>query len=75
MICVLMTFNNYQLQCIALLWTLLKQSPEAGRTTIQKCVIACPSTLVKNWANELSMSIYSAYMVSNADSICSQMVG
>ncbi|PGH32714.1 DNA repair and recombination protein RAD54 and RAD54-like protein [[Emmonsia] crescens] len=41
------------LQCIALLWTLLKQSPEAGRTTIQKCVIACPSTLVKNWANEL----------------------
>ncbi|PGH00325.1 hypothetical protein AJ79_08256 [Helicocarpus griseus UAMH5409] len=41
------------LQCIALLWTLLKQSPEAGKTTIQKCVIACPSTLVKNWANEL----------------------
>ncbi|OAX82355.1 hypothetical protein ACJ72_03289 [Emergomyces africanus] len=41
------------LQCITLLWTLLKQSPEAGKTTIQKCVIACPSTLVKNWANEL----------------------
>ncbi|QSS51123.1 DNA repair and recombination protein RAD54 [Histoplasma capsulatum var. duboisii H88] len=40
------------LQCITLLWTLLKQSPEAGKTTIQKCIIACPSTLVKNWANE-----------------------
>ncbi|KAJ6189762.1 Rad54 N-terminal [Penicillium mononematosum] len=41
------------LQCIALMWTLLKQSSEAGKTTIQKCVIACPSSLVGNWANEL----------------------
>lgn len=41
------------LQCITLMWTLLKQSPEAGKKTIQKCVIACPSSLVKNWANEL----------------------
>lgn len=41
------------LQCITLMWTLLKQSPEAGKSTIQKCVIACPSSLVKNWANEL----------------------
>jgi DNA repair and recombination RAD54-like protein len=41
------------LQCIALMWTLLKQSPEAGKPTIQKCVIACPSSLVRNWANEL----------------------
>ncbi|KAL9100059.1 MAG: hypothetical protein Q9163_004517 [Psora crenata] len=41
------------LQCIALMWTLLKQSSEAGKTTIQKCVIACPSSLVRNWANEL----------------------
>ncbi|KAI9822306.1 MAG: DNA-dependent ATPase protein rad54 [Pycnora praestabilis] len=41
------------LQCIALMWTLLKQSPDAGKSTIQKCVIACPSTLVRNWANEL----------------------
>ncbi|OJJ73242.1 hypothetical protein ASPBRDRAFT_53463 [Aspergillus brasiliensis CBS 101740] len=29
------------------------QSPEAGLTTIQKCIIACPSSLVGNWANEL----------------------
>jgi DNA repair and recombination RAD54-like protein len=41
------------LQCIALMWTLLKQAPDAGKTTIQKCVIACPSSLVQNWANEL----------------------
>lgn len=41
------------LQCITLMWTLLKQSPDAGKTTIQKCVIACPSSLVRNWANEL----------------------
>ena len=41
------------LQCIALMWTLLKQSPEAGKSAIQKCVITCPSSLVHNWANEL----------------------
>ena len=41
------------LQCITLMWTLLKQSQEAGKSTIQKCVIACPSSLVRNWANEL----------------------
>ncbi|KAF2835065.1 DNA repair protein, SNF2 family [Patellaria atrata CBS 101060] len=41
------------LQCITLMWTLLKQSPDAGKSTIQKCVITCPSSLVKNWANEL----------------------
>jgi hypothetical protein len=45
-----------KLQCITLMWTLLKQSPEAGKTTVQKCVIACPSTLVRNWANELGKS-------------------
>jgi len=42
------------LQCIALLWTLLKQSPHPGKSTIEKCIIACPASLVKNWANELS---------------------
>jgi DNA repair and recombination protein RAD54 and RAD54-like protein len=41
------------LQCIALMWTLLKQSPKAGKSTIQKCIVACPASLVKNWANEL----------------------
>ncbi|EPQ58080.1 hypothetical protein GLOTRDRAFT_36023 [Gloeophyllum trabeum ATCC 11539] len=42
------------LQCIALLWTLIKQSPRAGKGTIEKCIIACPASLVKNWANELT---------------------
>lgn len=42
------------LQCIALLWTLLKQSPRSGKGTLEKCIIACPSSLVKNWANELA---------------------
>ncbi|KAG8926713.1 DNA-dependent ATPase protein rad54 [Tulasnella sp. 417] len=40
------------LQCIALMWTLLKQSPRAGKGTIEKCIIVCPSSLVRNWANE-----------------------
>ena len=41
------------LQCIALLWTLLKQSPQGSvKGTIQKAVIVCPSSLVRNWANE-----------------------
>ena len=41
------------LQCITLLWTLLKQSPDPGKSTIQKAIVACPSSLVGNWANEL----------------------
>ncbi|KAJ3038307.1 DNA-dependent ATPase protein rad54 [Rhizophlyctis rosea] len=41
------------LQCITLLWTLLRQSPYPGKSTIDKAIIACPSSLVKNWANEL----------------------
>lgn len=41
------------LQCITLMWTLLKQSPDAGKSSIQKAIVACPSSLVRNWANEL----------------------
>ncbi|KAI8977941.1 P-loop containing nucleoside triphosphate hydrolase protein [Pilobolus umbonatus] len=40
------------LQCITLVWTLLQQSPVAGKPTINKAIITCPSSLVKNWANE-----------------------
>jgi DNA repair and recombination protein RAD54 and RAD54-like protein len=39
------------------MWTLLKQSPDAGKPTIQKCVIACPSSLVRNWADELGKCV------------------
>jgi DNA repair and recombination protein RAD54 and RAD54-like protein len=48
------------LQCIALLWTLIKQSPQPGKPTIDKSIIACPSSLVKNWANELGTLLLSA---------------
>lgn len=41
------------LQCLALMWTLLKQSPR-GKRTIEKCIIVCPSSLVRNWANEIT---------------------
>lgn len=41
------------LQCIALLWTLLRQSPIPHKPTIDKVIIACPASLVRNWANEL----------------------
>lgn len=53
------------LQCIALLWTLLKQSPRSGKGTLEKCIIACPSSLVKNWANELgtSVSVYAPWQL------------
>lgn len=35
------------------MWTLLKQSPIAGKPTIDKAIVVCPSSLVRNWANEL----------------------
>ncbi|BAP71391.1 DNA repair and recombination protein RAD54 [Kluyveromyces marxianus] len=40
------------LQCLALMWTMLKQGPQ-GRRSIDKCIIVCPSSLVNNWANEI----------------------
>lgn len=40
------------LQCLTLMWTLLRQSPR-GKKTIEKCIIVCPSSLVRNWANEI----------------------
>lgn len=42
------------MQCITLLWTLLRQSEIPGKAAIEKAIIACPSSLVKNWANELN---------------------
>eukprot|EP00117_Sycon_ciliatum_P011307 scpid41895/ scgid12842/ DNA repair and recombination protein RAD54-like; RAD54 homolog len=40
------------LQCIALMWTLLRQGPEA-RPTVDKVIVVTPSSLVKNWYKEV----------------------
>lgn len=40
------------LQCITLIWTLLRQSPECC-PLIDKVVVVTPSSLVKNWYNEV----------------------
>ncbi|XP_032884692.1 DNA repair and recombination protein RAD54-like isoform X2 [Amblyraja radiata] len=40
------------LQCISLVWTLLRQSPEA-KPEIEKVIVVTPSSLVKNWYNEV----------------------
>lgn len=55
------------LQCITLLWTLLRQGPEC-KPTINKAIIVCPSSLVKNWYNEFGKwlgSRVNAYAVEN----------
>ncbi|OAF71484.1 hypothetical protein A3Q56_00749 [Intoshia linei] len=41
------------LQCITLIWTLLRQSPDTG-PYIKLCLIICPSSLIKNWSNEFT---------------------
>ncbi|XP_064186715.1 DNA repair and recombination protein RAD54-like [Anguilla rostrata] len=40
------------LQCIALMWTLLRQSPDA-KPEIDKAIVVSPSSLVRNWHNEV----------------------
>uniref|UniRef100_A0AC34GLH4 Helicase ATP-binding domain-containing protein n=1 Tax=Panagrolaimus sp. ES5 TaxID=591445 RepID=A0AC34GLH4_9BILA len=40
------------LQCITLMWTLLRQGPNAI-PEINKAIIVCPSSLVKNWDKEI----------------------
>mgnify|MGYP002717821235 CR=1 FL=1 len=40
------------LQCVTLLWTMLRQSADC-KPTIEKAIIVAPSSLVKNWQNEI----------------------
>ncbi|KDE04608.1 hypothetical protein MVLG_04988 [Microbotryum lychnidis-dioicae p1A1 Lamole] len=44
-------------QAISLIWTLLKQNPYWGSGTgvIQRAMIVCPVTLVKNWSREIRL--------------------
>ncbi|XP_036378447.1 DNA repair and recombination protein RAD54-like [Megalops cyprinoides] len=40
------------LQCITLMWTLLRQSPDA-KPEIDKAIVVSPSSLVRNWYKEV----------------------
>ena len=40
------------LQCVTLMWTLVKQSKEM-LPLVEKVIVVSPSSLVKNWANEV----------------------
>ncbi|XP_048881029.1 DNA repair and recombination protein RAD54B isoform X1 [Brienomyrus brachyistius] len=42
------------LQCIALVWTLLRQGPYGGRPVVRRALIVTPGSLVKNWAAEFN---------------------
>ncbi|XP_019856085.1 PREDICTED: DNA repair and recombination protein RAD54-like isoform X1 [Amphimedon queenslandica] len=55
------------LQCITLMWTLLKQSPK-GTPTIDKAIIVTPSSLVKNWYNEIGKWLSGRLSVITIDS-------
>ncbi|XP_068246922.1 DNA repair and recombination protein RAD54-like [Palaemon carinicauda] len=41
------------LQCITLMWTLLRQGPNC-KPIIEKVIVVSPSSLVKNWYNEIN---------------------
>ena len=42
------------LQCISLVWTLLKQCPYGGSPVVRKAVVITPGSLVKNWCHEFT---------------------
>lgn len=42
------------LTTIALLWTLLKQSPIPGHSVIERALIVCPVSLIDNWLKEFN---------------------
>ncbi|XP_072269343.1 DNA repair and recombination protein RAD54B, partial [Pyxicephalus adspersus] len=40
------------LQCIVLIWTLLRQGPYGGKPIMRRALIVTPGSLVKNWRKE-----------------------
>ncbi|XP_006636185.3 DNA repair and recombination protein RAD54B [Lepisosteus oculatus] len=40
------------LQCVALLWTLLRQGPYGGRAVLRRALVVTPGSLVRNWGAE-----------------------
>ncbi|XP_052000226.1 DNA repair and recombination protein RAD54B [Xyrauchen texanus] len=42
------------LQCVCVLWTLLRQGPYGGRPILKRALVVCPGSLVKNWAAEFN---------------------
>ncbi|XP_069813394.1 DNA repair and recombination protein RAD54B-like isoform X2 [Dendropsophus ebraccatus] len=40
------------LQCISLIWTLLRQGPYGGKPVLKRALIVTPGSLVKNWRKE-----------------------
>ncbi|XP_069777982.1 DNA repair and recombination protein RAD54B isoform X3 [Narcine bancroftii] len=40
------------LQCIALIWTLMRQGPYGNKPIIKKTLVVTPGSLVKNWVRE-----------------------
>ncbi|XP_055489553.1 DNA repair and recombination protein RAD54B isoform X1 [Leucoraja erinacea] len=40
------------LQCIALIWTLMRQGPYGNKPAIKKTLVVTPGSLVKNWVRE-----------------------
>uniref|UniRef100_A0A671MUJ4 RAD54 homolog B n=1 Tax=Sinocyclocheilus anshuiensis TaxID=1608454 RepID=A0A671MUJ4_9TELE len=42
------------LQCVCVLWTLLRQGPYGGCPVLKRALVVCPGSLVKNWAAEFN---------------------
>lgn len=40
------------IQCISLIWTMMKQGMYGGTPTVRRSIVICPGALVKNWEKE-----------------------
>lgn len=65
------------LQCICVLWTLLRQGPYGGRPVLKRALVVCPGSLVKNWAAEFNkwlgrerISVYTVDQVCMCGCLC-----